>query len=55
MWHMMFWLILSWLIIATVVTLIARSKRRNTMLWWLFALVCWPLALAYALTYRNGD
>lgn len=49
------WIVL-WLVMATIVAMVARSKGRPWPLWFIYGFALWPVALAHALLLREeGD
>lgn len=44
----MIWLFL-WLMMATIVAIIANSKGRSAIGWWFYGFLIWPIALTHIL------
>lgn len=46
------WLVF-WLVMATIVTLVALSKGRSGFVWFIYGLAIWPIALVHILVTRR--
>lgn len=46
------WVVL-WLIMGGVVALIAKSKGKDAVIWFLYGVLIWPIALTHALVSKD--